>query len=69
MLRPLIFLIYIDDFTNNMQCDVESFADDTSLFTFVDNEIASAQKLNRDLEKILLWSWQWRMQFNAERTE
>ena len=69
VLGPLFFLIYINDLTNNLQCDVKLFADDTSLFTLVDNEIVSAQQLNRDLGKVLLWSWQWKMQFNAEKTE
>ena len=69
VLGPLFFLIYINDLTNNLQCDVKLFADDTSLFTLVDNEIVSAQQLNRDLGKVLLWSWQLKMQFNAEKTE
>ena len=57
VLGPLLFLIYINDLTNNLQCNVKLFADDTSLFTLVDNEIASAQQLNRDLDKVLLSSW------------
>ena len=69
VLGPIFFLIYINDSTNNLQCDVKLFADDTSLFTLVDNEIVSAQQLNGVLGKVLLWSWQWKMQFNAEKTE
>ena len=45
------------------------FADDTSLFSTVTNEAATAEVLNRDLEKARLWAWQWKMQFNAEKTE
>ena len=29
----------------------------------------SADALNRDLERVGLWAWQWKMQFNAEKTE
>ena len=61
MLGPLLFLIYINDVTKNLQRNVKLFADDTSLFTLVDNEIVSAKQLNRDLEKILLSSWQWKI--------
>ena len=46
---PLFFLIYLDDLTNNLQCDVVLFVDDTSLFALVKNEIISAQQMNRDL--------------------
>ena len=28
-----------------------------------------SDKLNRDLEKARLWAWQWKMQFNADKTE
>ena len=35
----------------------------------VQNEVASAAKLNRDLETIRLWVWQWKMEVNVEKTE
>ena len=69
VLGPLLFLIYINDLTNNLQCDVKLFADDTSLFTVVENETVSAQNMNRDVEKISLWAWQWKMHFNSDKTE
>ena len=28
-----------------------------------------AEELNRDLEKMRIWAWQWKMQFNADKTE
>ena len=52
-----------------LQAKVASPSHNTSLFTLVDNEIVSAQQLDRDLEKDLMWSWQWKMQFTAEKTE
>ena len=45
------------------------FADDTSLLSVIENEIVDAEKLNRDLGKIRIWTWQWKMQFNAHKTE
>ena len=45
------------------------FADDTSLFSRVDDPVRSALELNEDLETVKLWAWQWKMHFNAEKTE
>ena len=45
------------------------FADDTSLFTVVEDETTSAEQLNRDLEKVRLWAWQWKIDFNASNAE
>ena len=45
------------------------YADDTSLFSVVDDANVTARVLNPDLEKINLMAWQWKMQFNANKTE
>ena len=37
ILGPLIFLIYINDLTDDLNCIVKVFADDTSLFTIVED--------------------------------
>ena len=42
------------------------FADDTSLFSKLQNINKSANELNRDLEKVSNWAYQWRMQFNPD---
>ena len=69
VLGPLLFLIYINDIVENVNCDIKLFADDTSLFQVVRGEARTALELNRDLERIRLWAWQWKMQFNAQKTE
>ena len=69
VLGPLLFLIYINDLTNNLKCDFKLLADDTSMFTVVENETVSAKNMNRNLEKISLWARQWKMHFNADKTE
>ena len=51
VLGLLLFLIYINDITHNVKCGIKLFADDTSLFTTVQNENVVALDLNRDLEK------------------
>ena len=69
VLGPLLFLIYINDIVENGNCDIKLFADDTSLFQVVRGEARTALELNRDLEHIRLWAWQWKMQFNAQKTK
>ena len=34
------------------------------------NEVnRAAKELNRDVEKVSLWAWQWKMHFNVDKTE
>ena len=68
VLGPLFFLVYINDIVDNVCCDIKLFADDTSLFSVVRND-RSTEELNSDLELLRLWSWQWKMHFNADKTE
>ena len=45
------------------------FADDTSLYSAVTDVNKTAEDLNRDLESVRLWAWQWKMYFNSGKTE
>lgn len=42
VLGPFLFLLYINDITNEITNDVVLFADDTSLFVVVDNNVDQA---------------------------
>ena len=66
ILGPLLFLVYINDLTVDLRCDVKLFADDTSLFTIVENASDAAIDLNHDLDLIQQWALQWRMSFNPD---
>ena len=66
ILGPLFFLIYINDLTENLSCSVKLFADDTSLFTTVQDPSSAASDLNHDLDLIRLWAHKWRMSFNPD---
>ena len=59
----------VENMRIRVKCGIKLFADDTSLFTAVQDENIAALDLNRDLEKINLWAWQWKMQFNTDRKE
>ena len=69
VLGPLFFLIYINDITHDVACNMKLFADDTSVFRTVRDENVAALDLSQDLGNITLWAWQWKMKFNATRTE
>ena len=69
VLDPLFFLLYITDKLSNVTCGIKLYADGTSLFSVVDDENITARALNRDLEKINVWAWEWKMHFNANKTE
>ena len=66
VLRPLLFLIYINDLTDGITSICKIYADDTSLFSKVQDINRSANELNCDLEKVSNWAYQWKMQFNPD---
>ena len=66
ILGLLFFLVYINDLTTELKCDVKLFADDTCLFSVVKDPLTSAVSLNNDLFKIQQWAYQWKMIFNPD---
>ena len=69
ILRVLLFLIYIDDLTEGLSSNAMLLADDTSLFSFMDDIQASASNLYKDLKKISDWPTQCKMNFNPDTTK
>ena len=66
ILGPLFFLVYINDLAVGLKCNVKLFADDTSLFTVVEDPNTAANDMNHDLESISQWAHTWRMSFNPD---
>ena len=66
ILRPLHFLIYINDLTENLQSNPKLFADDSSLFTIIHDPNATAKQFCEDLDKIMEWALQWKKCFNPD---
>ena len=69
ILGPLLFLIYINDISDNLESNVKLFADDTSIFSVVHHPNSTATMLNNDLLKIQQWAYQWKMSFNPDQTK
>ena len=64
ILDPLLLLIYINNLHDGLSLNVKLFADDTSLFSVVHHIHSSAIDLNKDLEIINEWAFQWKTSFN-----
>ena len=53
ILGPLLFLIYINDLSENLVSNPKLFADHTSLFSVIFDKDLSAKNLNNDLTRII----------------
>ena len=69
ILEPLLFLIYINDLSDDLFTTAKLFADDTSHFSIVKNVNTSANHRNSDLRKISNWLFQWKMSFNPDHSK
>ena len=69
VLGPLLFLIYINDLERTIRSNIKFFADDTMLFSIVNDPVISANNLNHDLKIIQQWAHQWKMEFNPDPTK
>jgi hypothetical protein len=65
VLGPLLFLIYINDITSNIKCNVKIFADDVKLYSPIHNSDSSS--LQSDLNKVLEWSKTWMLPLNLDK--
>ena len=68
-LRSSVILIYINDLPDGLTSIVKLFADDTSLFSVVNDINTSAKELNEEWNKINNCAFQWNMNFNLESSK
>ena len=66
---PLLFLVYINDIVDNLESNINLFADDTSLSLEVDNPDSCWAKLQSDINKINDWGQNWIVKFNPLKSE
>ena len=66
VLGPLLFLIYISDLETDIISNIQFFADDTMLYSAINDPLSTANNLNHDLCIIQDWAYQWKMSFNPD---
>ena len=66
VLGPLLFLVYVNDITQNVLRIIRLFADDTSLASTTSNIDDLQGIINHDLREILKVSKQWLVTFNPD---
>ena len=68
VLGPILFLIYINDITDDLVTNPFIYTDDTTLLEVVSDPVISTDRLNNDLVKISEWSDRWLMTMNPSKT-
>ena len=66
VLGPILFLVYINDLTDDISSEMRLFADDSSHFTRVERVDQTHEKLVKDLHTITNWVYQWKMVITVE---
>ena len=60
VLRPLMFLLYINDTDTNICSSIRHFADDCILYRIIETP-DDHQHLQSDLNSLIQWTMQWQM--------
>lgn len=68
VLGPYLFLLYINDVVDKVKCNICLFADDTSLFTVIEN-VDSIKLIDEDLYNIAKWADDWCIILNPSKTK
>ncbi len=69
VLGPLLFLVYVNDITENLLSITRLFADDSSLSFTTQNADDLEGIINHDLLTISAWAKQWLVTFNPNKTD
>ena len=65
VLGLILFVIYINDVDNSLNCKILKFADDTKIFRTIYSE-EDIYKLQTDSCDLVAWSEDWQMLFNVD---
>lgn len=67
VLGPLLFLIFINDLTSNINCNIKLFADDCIIYKEV-TSYTDHINLNECLTKLADWCAKWQMSINVKKS-
>ena len=68
VLGPILFLIYINDLTDEVSSQVHLFVDDTALYLTIESE-DHGLTLQNNLDLLSRWETRWDMEFNASKCQ
>ena len=68
VLGPVLFLIYINDLPDCVDCSVGLFADDTLLYQAITNQ-SDVMKFQQNLNSLSTWTKTWGMDFNLTKSK
>nr|VZI34076.1 unnamed protein product [Spirometra erinaceieuropaei] len=66
VLGPTLFLVYVNDCANELNCDVAMFADDIKIWSTIRSEVDEA-RLQTSLDHLEQWSKDWLLPFNVNK--
>ena len=66
VLGPLMFLLYINDITKDINSPLRLFADDCLLYRVI-NSVEDINRLQEDLNKLSGWADTWQLKFNISK--
>ena len=72
---PTLFLLYINDLPDDVTCNINIYADDTTLYSKCDQasdlwqQLELASELESDLRDTVDWGRKWLVDFNAGKTQ
>ena len=66
VLGPVLFLFYINDLVDGLECPILLFADDAKLYKLIKTP-EDIESLVRDMNRIQEWSEKWLLLFNEEK--
>jgi hypothetical protein len=66
-LGPVLYLLYINDLSETLNCTIATFADDTAIMATGNTLDEPTTKLQRAADDIVTWTRKWRIKLNETK--